>query len=235
MKEEEREEILKKAKEFFTTAQDYIQKLIDLYTEEYNKRVSLEETVSSLQKAYKEIATSTASIIEEKSEYRRGHAKRVSQIAEKIAERLYLSDAEKERLRIAALLHDIGNIKVGIEILDKPGLLTESEYDKVKEHPKEVRALLGSIEFLNEVIEIIKCHHERYDGKGYPEGKKGEMIPLEARILALADAYDAMTSPRPYRQTKSPQEALREIEEEKGRQFDPLIVEAFSSIFRTLI
>jgi putative nucleotidyltransferase with HDIG domain len=133
-------------------------------------------------------------------------------------------------LQRAALLHDIGKIGVPQSILNKPGKLTVEEYDIIKNHPSLGARILGPIRAYKRLIPIVEQHHERYDGKGYPFGKCGEQIHLSARIMALADTFDAMVSERPYRPGLSQEQAIRIIREEAGRQFDPRVVEAFNQV-----
>ena len=137
----------------------------------------------------------------------------------------------KETLHIAALLHDVGKIGTPDSILNKKGKLTKKEYEKVKEHPVIGAAILSPIQELGEVAREVKYHQERYDGKGYPEGVKGSEIPLIARIIAVCDAFDAITSDRPYRQRKMAEIAIRELQANSGTQFDPLVVSAFLLAF----
>ncbi|MDP3617667.1 MAG: response regulator, partial [Rhodoferax sp.] len=134
---------------------------------------------------------------------------------------------ELERLRIAALLHDIGKIGTYDGLLEKPGKLTAAEYETIKQHPAKGAEMLAPIRQLYDIIPWVRGHHERYDGAGYPDGLKGENIPLQARILAVADTFDAMTAERPYRATPGKAQALEEIRRYAGTQFDPKVVEAF--------
>jgi putative nucleotidyltransferase with HDIG domain len=133
-------------------------------------------------------------------------------------------------LQRAALLHDIGKIGVPRSILDKPGKLTIEEYDIIKNHPSLGARILGPIRAYTRIIPIVEQHHERYDGKGYPFGKSGEQIHVSARIMAVADTFDAMVSDRPYRPGFSQEKAIRIIREEAGHQFDPRVVEAFNEV-----
>ncbi len=168
-----------------------------------------------------------AATVDAKDHYTYGHSKKVSEYAVTAAEALGLSPDKVATIRAAALLHDIGKIGVPDSILNKKGPLTSEEWEPIKEHPQ-----LG-VEILRHVIDLINClpailhHHEHYNGTGYPSGLKGDKIPLEARILAIADAYDAMTSFRPYRERLMPQEAIAELRRCAGSRFDPELVEIF--------
>ncbi|MBI4746585.1 MAG: HD-GYP domain-containing protein, partial [Deltaproteobacteria bacterium] len=170
---------------------------------------------------------SLASAIEAKSPWTRGHSERVADYALKIGAGMELPDDELEKLRIAALLHDIGKIGTDDGILDKPGKLTGAEYDSIKRHPGKGAEMLAPIRQLHDIIPWIRGHHERFDGTGYPDGLRGEDIPLYARILAVADTFDSMTAERPYRTTPGKAQALEEIQRHAGTQFDPRMVEAF--------
>jgi HD-GYP domain-containing protein (c-di-GMP phosphodiesterase class II) len=130
-------------------------------------------------------------------------------------------------LRVAALLHDIGKIGIPDSALNKPARLTSAEFLMVKAHPVITAQIVGKIEALAHLVPIIRHHHERWDGTGYPDGLKGDDIPLLARILAVADGFEAMTSERPYRRARSEEEALAELKKCAGSQWDPKVVEAF--------
>jgi len=165
--------------------------------------------------------------IEAKDSYTRGHSERVSALAMMIADAMDLSQSEKDRLKLASILHDIGKIGISEKILNKEGTLTQEEYSHIKEHPDKGYRILKPIDQLNESLSAIRHHHERYDGTGYPSGLKGKEIPLHARMIAIADTYDAMTSTRSYRGAFSHEDALAEITGVKGKQLDPELVEIF--------
>ncbi|MBC7337963.1 MAG: HD-GYP domain-containing protein, partial [Clostridia bacterium] len=150
--------------------------------------------------------------------------------ADALALRIGLSDVERKRLRYACILHDIGKIGVPGRILDKPGRLTDEEYEIVKRHPVLGEELLKEVPFLREISLLVRWHHERWDGRGYPDGLKGYEIPLESRIMAIADAFDAMTSDRPYRRALSKEEAIAQIRGGMGTQFDPVLASEFLSL-----
>jgi putative nucleotidyltransferase with HDIG domain len=165
--------------------------------------------------------------LERRDPFMAGHTKRVVAICETLAHYLGFSPEEKEKLKIAALLHDIGKIGIKEEILGKEGKLTDSEYTAIQQHPLIGVAIIGKNENLKDVIPGMCYHHERTDGNGYPEGLKDNHIPLPARIIAVADAYDAMTTNRPYQKALNEEEALSEMERCSGIQFDPEVVKAF--------
>ncbi len=138
-----------------------------------------------------------------------------------------LSPEEVEKIRVAAALHDIGKIGVSDTILDKNQSLRAEEIEHIHRHPLIAAQILGPIDELKEIIQLIKYHHENFDGTGYPEGLAGKAIPLGSRIIAIADAYDAITSPRPYREAKTELFAVEEIKKHAGKQFDPEVIAPF--------
>ncbi len=168
--------------------------------------------------------------IEAKDVYTRGHSERVNLYCMMIAEQLGLAEPERETLHWASILHDIGKIGIPEQILNKPGRLTEGEFQSIQDHPTKGYNILAPIEQLSGALPGILHHHERYDGKGYPHGLKAEEIPLAARIIAVADTFDAITSTRAYRPEKSFQEALEIIQEVSGSQLDPELVKLFTRL-----
>lgn len=185
---------------------------------------------ADIERGYFSTVQALAKAIEVKDPYTRGHSERVTTYALMIAEALGLDEREKQKLKYAATLHDIGKIGIAGRVLNKPGALTEEEYTHVKTHPLLGDSIVEPVEFLQEPRPIILHHHERYDGKGYPDGLKGEDIPLSARILAVADAFEAMRSDRPYRRALPLEEAREELIRNAGTQFDPRVVEVFLDI-----
>lgn len=179
--------------------------------------------------AYADTIKALVGLIEAKDPYTRGHSERVAGYAVELGRRLGLGARVVERLEYAALLHDFGKVGVPASLLTKPGPLTAEEFDIVRTHPKSGADLVAEIPYLKDLSETIASHHERYDGAGYGEGLSGDSIPLAARLLAVADAYDAMTSDRPYRPGLNEDAALEEIRLGAGNQFDPKVAEAFVS------
>ncbi len=159
-----------------------------------------------------------------------GHNRRVAAITVQLAAALGLPPGEMARLRRGALLHDIGKLGVPEAILLKPGPLTETEWASVRQHPTYAYEMLAPIPHLRPVAELPYCHHEKWDGTGYPRGLKGAQIPLAARILAVADVWDALTSNRPYRGALPPDQVRAHIREQAGRHFDPDVVDAFLAL-----
>jgi HD-GYP domain-containing protein (c-di-GMP phosphodiesterase class II) len=159
-----------------------------------------------------------------------GHAKRVTELALRIAEAVGAGPRRVAAIEKGAPLHDIGKLNVAIEILHKPGALDEDELAQIRMHPEEGKRMLDGIRSLRAAIECVLHHHERWDGGGYPHGLRGREIPMEARIVAVADAYDAMTSVRPYRPALTHEDALQEVRRCSGTQFDPEVAEAFLNL-----
>jgi putative nucleotidyltransferase with HDIG domain len=159
-----------------------------------------------------------------------GHSRRVAAISAQLAGALGLPPSEQARVRRGALLHDIGKLRVPDAILLKPGPLTESEWVRVRQHPVYAYEMLRPILQLRPVAEMPYCHHERWDGTGYPRKLKGHEIPLSARIVAVADVWDALTSNRPYRCALPPEQVRAHIRAQAGHHFDPAVVEAFLAL-----
>jgi HD-GYP domain-containing protein (c-di-GMP phosphodiesterase class II) len=157
-----------------------------------------------------------------------GHSDRVVDMSLELGKNLGLTEERLHHLEWAAFLHDIGKVRVHEEILTKPGPLDAGEWGEMQQHPYYSYSILAHVESLRDAAEIVYCHHERYDGMGYPRRLCGAEIPLEARIFSVADAYDAMVSERPYRQSMSHFNAVREIIKHSGSQFDPQVVAAFA-------
>jgi putative nucleotidyltransferase with HDIG domain len=169
--------------------------------------------------------------IEARDPYTRGHSARVTALSEAVARKLGWSEERLASLRLGGPLHDIGKLAVSDEVLRKAGRLDDHELAQIREHPKTGARLILRIAALRDAIPYVLYHHERWDGAGYPSGKAGEEIPLEARVLAVADAFDAMTSDRPYRRALTHEEALAEVERCAGTQFDPQIASVFLELF----
>jgi len=182
---------------------------------------------SSLQDAYLATVRSLAAAVDAKDSYTRGHSDTVAQFSMMIAERLGLSAEQRTALEMAAYLHDIGKIGIREDILLKPGRLDEAEYLQMKHHPLIGANILRPVAFPWPIAPVVRHHHEHFDGSGYPAGLRGEEIPLLARILTAADAYEAMISDRPYRTGRPPEDAVAELLACRGSHFDPRIVDAF--------
>ncbi|MEW6599988.1 MAG: HD domain-containing phosphohydrolase [Nitrospirota bacterium] len=178
--------------------------------------------------------TSLAHTIDAKSPWTRGHSERVTGFAVEIAKEMGLPEKDINHVRLCGILHDIGKIGTYDGVLDKPGKLTEEEYEIVKKHPEKGAEILAPIKQLKAIVPGILYHHERYDGKGYPYGIKGDDIPLCAGILAVADSFDSMTADRPYRKSPGIKYAIEELKRCSGSQFDPKVVEVFLKVLRRL-
>ena len=174
------------------------------------------------------IALSAA--IEERDPFARGHASRVAVLAHSLARRTDFDRERIARLRTGAVLHDIGKLAVPREVLLKEGPLDESEFMQIRRHPTAGASMLRAVGASLEAVPCVLFHHERWDGAGYPSGRARDDIPLEARILAVADSFDAMTSDRPYRAACPAEGALEELQRCAGTQFDPDLVEAFIAV-----
>lgn len=211
-------------------------KRLEEEVEAYHNRLEelVEERTAKLRQAYRFLKKShldsvkvLAEAIDAKDPYTRGHSDRVKRMSLAIARRMGFSEERLETLEYGALLHDIGKIGIKDEVLQKQGKLSQEEYEYIREHPLIGVKIVEGVEFFKDKIPIIRHHHEFYDGSGYPDGLKGEAIPLEARIISLPDAFDAMTSVRPHRGVMPLQDVLSELERCRGRQFDPNILEIF--------
>ncbi len=185
--------------------------------------------LNSKQEFYRMLQTMVA-VIEAKDKYTEGHSKRVSAYAEKIAAEMGMSPSKVNEVRVAALLHDVGKIGVKDEILNKPSGLTPEEWEAIRQHPIKAISILAQVELPGEIKEMIRHHHERYDGKGYPDSLGPDKVSLGAYILEAADAYDAMTSDRPYRKGMAQEVAMEILRQEQGKQFHPQVVDAFIRI-----
>lgn len=173
---------------------------------------------------------SLVSVAEAKSIYLKGHSERVAELSRKIGLRLKLNKDELEILRCSAILHDIGKVGIRDATLEKPGTFNDKDWQEIKKHPGIGSEIVDKMRLFRLECPNIMHHHERFDGKGYPDGLKGENIPLGARIIALADSFDAMTSWRPYRKAMANEKAVGIIKECSGTQFDPKVVEAFLKV-----
>jgi len=187
----------------------------------------------ALEHHYVATMSSLMEAVEAKDRYTAGHTSRVTHYALELAQALGISGRPLKDIEFAAALHDIGKIAVPDQIITKPGKLTDAEFEKMKQHPDTGDRMLRHLRFLRTARMILRAHHERYDGTGYQDRLTAEEIPLGGRILAIADAFDAMTSDRSYRNAMSPEQALREIEAKAGTQFDPRLAAIFTKLMRT--
>lgn len=192
----------------------------------------LNEQNEQIQNMTVQTITTVANALDAKDSYSEGHSRRVAVYAAQIAEKLGLSNEDIKNIRIIALLHDIGKIGVPDSVLNKPGRLTNEEFALMKQHAVKGSEILKDIDMITGISIGAKFHHERYDGRGYPEGLKGEEIPYIARIIAVADSYDAMTSNRVYRNHLSYDQVLAELENGEGTQFDPAIAKAMEALMK---
>lgn len=234
----EEQEIIHEAME--KGASDFLKKPFNLKNlpaiiERNFERLHLEQRKNSPQKATVLLKTIKALIaaLEAKDPYTSGHSLRVARYARMMALALNLSEEEQFTLELAAILHDIGKIGMPDHILNKASHLHELEYRIAKEHPVVGSNIVGKIDELKDVAAIIRHHHERFDGTGYPDGLQGKVIPKLARILSIVDAYESIVSRRVYKDAKSPDEALDEIKKFAGSQFDPELVEVFNSVMHS--
>lgn len=196
------------------------------------KRINeeLTETNEKLEQAYLDMVETLRFTVEAKDSYTRGHSDRVSEYSVLIGQKVGLPENQIKTLRVGGLFHDIGKIGIPDSILLKPSKLTDDEYSEIKNHPSIGAHILGSATIFQDIIPIVKHHHEKFDGRGYPSGLKGEEIPYLARIAAIADTFDAMTSRRSYRNALDLQYVKDEIKRCEGTQFDPQLAEAFLEI-----
>jgi putative nucleotidyltransferase with HDIG domain len=190
----------------------------------------LSRTTIELTKVTEELLDLMVAAIEARDPYTSGHSKRVAATAVRIARAIGLRESEVERVQVAALLHDVGKIHEEFaRILAKEGRLTPEEWDIMKRHPVRSAELVGLVTTLRDVVPGVRHHHENWDGTGYPDGRRGEEIPLASRIIMFADTLDAITTDRPYRKALDPEEAKREFIKFKGKQFDPRICDTVVS------
>ncbi|QTA38855.1 HD-GYP domain-containing protein [Thermosipho ferrireducens] len=192
--------------------------------------IALREYLISQGKFQKDLLLSMIKILEYYDKHTKGHSVRVAELSANIAEKMGLSDQDIKDAYWAGLVHDIGKIAIPINILNKEGRLTQEEYEIVKKHPIYGFDFLTTSSNLRKIAEYVYHHHERWDGKGYPAGLEKKMIPLISRIIAVADSWDAMTSPRSYRNPLPYNIALQELVYNMGKQFDPAVVKAFLNV-----
>ena len=204
---------------------DLIRLQADLSLEVKKKTQEVLLQHEKLEKMSMQIVTALSGAIDAKDTYTNGHSTRVADYARKIAQRAGFSEGVQSNIYMMGLLHDVGKIGVADAIINKPGKLTEEEFSEIKKHPLMGAEILKNITEFPKLVTGARWHHERYDGRGYPDGISGEEIPMEARIIAIADAYDAMSSRRSYRDVLPQDQVRGEVEKGKGTQFDPVYAE----------
>jgi len=215
----------------FDSGKERIQEIRDL-TESFNRAAAaIRDGQEQLQRANVEFIESLASALDARDHYTAGHSRRVSQYACSVAEAMGLSPAQTQEIRIGALLHDIGKIGITDAILLKPDRLTPEEDRVIRQHPSIGRRILEGLGGFQRFLEVVELHHENWDGSGYPRGLRGEETPLAARVVKIADAWDAMTSDRPYRRGVSRNQALAMLRKVSGTQMDPAIVEVICGLW----
>jgi putative nucleotidyltransferase with HDIG domain len=202
----------------------FLHSLVNMKNEELNR------TYEQLRIRYMDTIEALRQVVDAKDVYTRGHSDRVSYYSVKIGKAIGLSDEELEILRVAGLFHDVGKMGITDDILYKSEKLSRREYEEIKKHPTKGARILSVISMFKNVVPIVKCHHERIDGRGYPDGLKGDEIPLLSRIIAVADAFDAMMSDRHYRSKLDLNSAIKQLIDGAGTQFDAYIVEKFVEI-----
>lgn len=212
---------------------DYDLKFLNLLASEAAITLENIKLYESIENFYLEMVQTLARVIDAKDAYTGDHAGRARKKARLLAEGLSLPKKMIKYIEYAALLHDIGKIGINGAILTKPGRLDVGEYDEIKKHPRIGYNIISPIKFLAPVAKMVLYHQEWYNGMGYPEGLKGEEIPIGARIVSIIDAWDAMVSDRPYRRALTYEEAIREIKKGTGTQFDPNVVEVFTGILKS--
>ena len=207
-------------------------KLLDSRNAFFNMLKDASIAYGELEEVHTGLIHALANAIDAKSPWTKGHSERVTRYSIALGEAIDLPHRDLDKLRIAALLHDIGKIGTYDFLLDKETSLTDDEYTEIKLHPARAAEILGPINRFGEIIEIVRHHHEYFDGRGYPDGLKGEEIPLMARILCVADSFDSMTADRPYRSARSRMFAEEELSACSGTHFDPHLTEVFIELIR---
>ena len=192
-----------------------------------DKMLDLEKANSELIRAYDTTIEGWSKAMELRDKETQGHTQRVTSLTLKLARQMNIPEAEMVHIRRGALLHDIGKMGVSDKILHKPAELSDEEWEQMRRHPVFAFEMLSSIKYLKPALDIPYCHHEKWDGTGYPRGVKGEKIPLSARIFAVVDVWDALTSERPYRDAWTEEQTIEYIKSNIGKHFDPQVVSEF--------
>lgn len=213
---------------------DELQLIVSSALEYYQLKHDNDKLISDLKELFSGTIKAIMEALDAKDSYTSGRSRRITYYSIQIAKQLGLSIIDIGKVELAGMLHDIGMIGVSDEILYKIDALSQEEYDEIKKHITYSVKILEDIKQLKDVVEIIKYHHEKYDGTGYPYGIKGEDIPMGSRIIAVADAFDSIISNRIYRNKIELQDALNEIKQGIGTQFDPIVVKAFEDSFETI-
>jgi putative nucleotidyltransferase with HDIG domain len=209
------------------------QRLLHLYREEKEATNRLAEANDRLRRASLSFATALVATLDARDQYTAGHSAAVAIYARDIAQRMGLSDEQQELVHLCGLVHDIGKIGLPAGLLEKPGPLTLEERRQMEQHSEIGERILRNVDDYSEIADVVRSHHERIDGMGYPDGVRGDEIPLLARIIGVADAYDAMTSDRPYREALPSRVARMRLAQAVGTQFDTGVVAAFEAILAT--
>ncbi len=204
---------------------------LEIYAEDLRETFKQERTRSQeLTRSYTATVRALSNAVEARDAYTGKHAERVAAYGIEIGRSLGLARPDAPEIEFGFLLHDIGKVAIPDAILYKPGALTREERELMARHPSIGAEIVGGIEFLQEAAKVVRSHHERWDGNGYPDGLRGEEIPIAARVFSVADVFDALTTDRPYRPALTLAESRRMIVLGGGSQFDPTVVEAFNSI-----
>jgi putative nucleotidyltransferase with HDIG domain len=201
-------------------------------TERKKAEEELKKSLERLKKNFEDMVNALVSALERRDPYTAGHQMRVTSLACQIAKKMDLPKEQIDGLRLAGLVHDVGKIQIPTEILTKPGHLSETEFMMIKVHPRAGYDILKGIDFPYPIAQIVLQHHERMDGSGYPEGLSGDQILLEAKILAVADVVEAMSSQRPFRPSLGIGMALEEVSKHKGRLYDRKVVNALLKLVK---
>src|SRR6266540_2857943 len=213
----------------------FAREINQLYQAERARATELERALDRLRESYLDMIKTLAFVVEAKDPGTRAHLQRTHDYAVALTEAVDPELAADQRLRYGFLLHDVGKVGIPEAVLNKAGPLDDDEWEVMRAHPLLGVQMVAGIKSLGHAVEVIRCHHERWDGKGYPSGLAGEAIPLGARIFAIADAFDAITSDRPYRKGASADDARQEIRSFAGTQFDPRCAEAFLALDREVV